>query len=105
MAGSEREKYEKVYPDIRIFVEYACLRDRKFFDRVKDSLLIRLTEGAPLTFAEYLEKAKEKHEGKIYYASDTALQAQYISMFRSGGIDAVSYTHLDVYKRQAYTLP
>ena len=91
MAGSEREKYEKVYPDIRIFVEYACLRDRKFFDRVKDSLLIRLTEGAPLTFAEYLEKAKEKHEGKIYYASDTALQAQYISMFRSGGIDVAVY--------------
>ena len=91
LAGSEREKYEKVYSDIRIFVEYACLRDRKFFDRVKDSLLIRLTEGKPLTFAEYLEKANEKHEGKIYYTSDTALQAQYISMFRAEDIDVAVY--------------
>ncbi len=91
LASGEREKYEKAYPDIRIFIEYACLRDRKFFDRVKDSLLIRLTEGSPLTFAEYLEKAKEKHEGKIYYASDTALQAQYITMFRAEGIDVAVY--------------
>lgn len=91
LAGSEREKYEKVYSDIRIFVEYACLRDRKFFDRVKDSLLIRLTEGSPVTFAEYLEKAKDTHEGRIYYTSDTALQAQYISMFRAEGIDVAVY--------------
>ncbi len=91
LANTEREKYEKVYPDIRIFIEYACLRDRKFFDRVKDSLLIRLSEGSPLTFAEYLEKAKEKHSGKIYYATDTALQAQYISMFRAEGIDVAVY--------------
>lgn len=91
LAGNEREKYEKVYPDIRIFIEYACLRDRKFFDRVKDSLLIRLTEGKPQTFAEYLEAAKEKHEGKIYYTSDTALQAQYISMLRAEGIEPAIY--------------
>lgn len=91
LANTEREKYEKVYPDIRIFIEYACLRDRKFFDRVKDTLLIRLSEGSPMTFAEYLEKAKEKHEGKIYYTSDTALQAQYISMFRAEGIDVAVY--------------
>ncbi len=91
MASNEREKYEKVYPDIRIFIEYACLRERKFFDRVKDSLLIRLTDGAPLTFAEYLEKIKESHEGKVYYTSDESLQAQYISMFRAEGVDVAVY--------------
>ena len=89
MASNEREKYEGVYPDIRIFIEYACLRERKFFDRVKDSLLIRLTSGAPMTFAEYLEK--ESHEGKVYYTSDESLQAQYISMFRAEGVDVAVY--------------
>lgn len=91
MAANEREKYETVYPDIRIFIEYACLRERKFFDRVKDSLLIRFTEGAPQTFAEHLEKIKESHEGRIYYASDESLQAQYISMFRAEGVDVAVY--------------
>lgn len=91
MASNEREKYEGVYPDIRIFIEYACLRERKFFDRVKDSLLIRLTSGAPMTFAEYLEKIKESHEGKVYYTSDESLQAQYISMFRAEGVDVAVY--------------
>lgn len=91
MAANEREKYETVYPDIRIFIEYACLRERKFFDRVKDSLLIRFTEGAPQTFAEHLEKIKESHEGRIYYASDESLQAQYISMFRTEGVDVAVY--------------
>ena len=76
-----REEYEKVWNDIRTFVEYACMRDRKFYDRVKDSLLLELTDGSFVTTAEYLENAKEKHENTIYYTSDKAAQAQYIAMF------------------------
>ena len=45
LAKNDREKYEKVYSDIRIFIEYACLREKKFYDRVSDSLLLRLTDG------------------------------------------------------------
>ena len=76
-----REEYEKVWNDIRTFVEYACMRDRKFYDRVKDSLLLELTDSSFVTTAEYLENAKEKHENTIYYTSDKAAQAQYIAMF------------------------
>ena len=78
-----REEYEKVWNDIRTFVEYACMRDRKFYDRVKDSLLIELTDARFTTTKDYLEAAKEKHENTVYYTSDKAAQAQYIAMFEA----------------------
>ena len=83
LCNLSREEYEKVWNDIRTFVEYACMRDRKFYDRVKNSLLMELTDGSFVTSADYLEKAKEKHEGTVYYTTDKASQAQYISMFEA----------------------
>ena len=81
-----REEYEKVWNDIRTFVEYACMRDRKFYDRTKDYLLLELTDGSFVTTADYLEGAKEKHENTVYYTSDKAAQAQYIAMFSAQNI-------------------
>ncbi len=86
LCNNEREKYESIWQDISPFIEYACMRDRKFYDRVKKALLISLTDGSKMTYEEYLEAAKEKHESKVYYATDKALQAQYISMFDAQGI-------------------
>ena len=86
LCNLEREQYEKIWNDIRIFAEYACIRDRKFYDRVKGSLLLGLTDGRFVTIDEYLEAAKEKHEGVVYYTTDKALQAQYISLFAEQGI-------------------
>ena len=86
LCNLEREQYESIWNDIRIFVEYACMRDRKFYDRVKGSLLLTMTDGSHLTLDQYLENAKEKHEGVVYYTTDKALQAQYISMFSAEGI-------------------
>ena len=86
LCNLEREQYEQIWNDIRIFAEYACIRDRKFYDRVKGSLLLALTDGKFVTIDEYLEAAKEKHEGVVYYTTDKALQAQYISLFAEQGI-------------------
>ncbi len=91
LCNTAREDYEKVWNDIRTFVEYACMRDRKFYDRVKDSLLLELTSGKFVTPSAYLEEAREKHENIIYYATDKALQAQYISMFESQGISVAVF--------------
>ena len=91
LCNTAREDYEKVWNDIRTFVEYACMRDRKFYDRVKDSLLLELTDGSFVTPTAYLETAKEKHENTIYYATDKALQAQYISMFEAQGIQVAVF--------------
>jgi hypothetical protein len=59
------------------------MRDRKFYDRVKNSLLLPLTDGTFKTFDEYLGAAKEKHEKTVYYSTDKAMQAQYISMYHA----------------------
>jgi molecular chaperone HtpG len=83
LCNNEREKYESIWQDISPFIEYACMKDRKFYDRVKKALLITLSDSSKMTYDEYLEYAKEKHDGKIYYATDKDLQAQYISLFDS----------------------
>ena len=84
--NTERENYETVWENIKIFVEYACMRDKKFYDRVKDSILIKLTDDTHTTVKDYLESAKETHENTVYYTTDKALQAQYISLFEAEGI-------------------
>ena len=90
MMNTDRENYEKIYDDIKIFVEYGCMRDKKFFDRVKDSILFpSAISGKMLTVTEYLEAAKEKHENKIYYATDKKVQAQYIGMYEKEGVDVI----------------
>ncbi len=97
LCNTAREEYEKVWGDIRTFVEYACMRDRKFYDRVKTSLLLELTDGSFTTVADYLTDAKERHENTVYYTTDIAAQAQYISMFAAQGIRiAVFEKQLDV---------
>lgn len=91
LCNTDREKYESIWKDIGPFIEYACMKDRKFYDRTKKALLLPLTDGSAKTIDEYLEDAKEAHEGKVYYATDKALQAQYISMFEAQGIKVVLF--------------
>ncbi len=87
LMNTEREKYEKLWSDVKLFVEYACLRDKKFFDRVKNAVLLEKTDGSHATVDEYLEKAKEKHENTVYYTNDKTSQAQYLSMFDAAEIE------------------
>ena len=86
LCNTDREGYAKIWADISPFIAYACMKDKKFYDRVKGSLLLTLTDGTTKTFDEYLADAKEHHENKIYYATDKALQTQYISMFEAQGV-------------------
>ena len=91
LCANERENYEKIWHDICPFISYACMKDKKFYERVKGSLLLRLTDGRVMTYDEYLEAAKEKNENTVYYATDAALQAQYISMFTAEGINVALF--------------
>lgn len=83
LALNDRDEYAKIWKDIAPFIEYASIKDKKFYDRVKQSILLNLVDGTSLSIEEYL---KDAIEGKIYYSSDRALQAQYISMFENKGI-------------------
>ncbi len=86
LCNTDREKYAEIWKDISPFISYACMKDKKFYDRVKSALLLTTTDGAALTFEEYAERTKDIAENTIYYATDKDLQAQYIAMFESQGI-------------------
>ena len=88
LCDTDRETYESIWDSVRTFVEYACMRDRKFYDRVRDSLLFKLTDGAYVTVDEYFkaEEGAEPSEKILYYTSDPEGQAQYISLFEAEGI-------------------
>ena len=91
LCNTDRENYEKVWESIKIFVEYACMRDQKFYDRVKNTLLLQLVDGSHVTISEYLSKAEELNKNVVYYTTDKALQAQYISLFSAEGIQVAHF--------------
>ncbi len=93
LCNTDREKYEKIWNEIKIFFEYASLRDRKFHDRIKSCYLFELVSGDYITLEDYLNSCEEKHKNTVYYATDKAVQAQYISMFESEGIKVVLLPH------------
>lgn len=86
---NERESFEKYWDDINPFVKYGCIREEKFYDRVKDILIYKSTKGGYTTLKDYLEKNKEKHENKVFYVSNEKQQAQYIRLFNEHEMEAV----------------
>lgn len=87
---SERENYNSYWDDIAPFVKYGCLKDEKFYDKVKNIILYTTRDGEHETLQDYLEKAKEHgHENTVYYATDKLQQAQYIDIFKKQNIETV----------------
>jgi molecular chaperone HtpG len=91
LALNERDEYSEIWKDIAPFIEYASIRDKKFYERVKQSILFELSNGSALTSDEYLKDATEETPKKIYYSTDKALQAQYISMLEAKGIKVILF--------------
>lgn len=86
--NSEREKYEQYWDDISPFIKFGCIKDPKFYERVKDILLFESINGGYLTLADC-----PKQNDKIFYVSDKNMQAQYIRMFKDNSLDAVILDH------------
>lgn len=83
---NDKENYEKYWEDINIFVKYGCVRDDKFYEKVKDALIYKDLDGKYVTLSEFTD-GKEKAD--VYYISDSKQQSQYINMFREQGLNAV----------------
>ncbi len=90
--NTEREKYESFWDDVKPFVEYAGIRDNKFFSKVKDVILYKTTEGKFMTLAEYT--ANEHYDNTVYYTDDKQRQSKYVSMFASQGVPVVEFDKL-----------
>lgn len=85
----EKESYEGFWEDIHPFIKYGCLRNDKFYDKVKDIIIYKSTEGDFVTLPDYLERNKDKHENKVIYVTDELQQSQYIKMVKDHGMEAV----------------
>ncbi len=89
----ENDNYVKFWDDISPFVKYGCLREPKFFDKMKDSIIYKTTSDDYISLKEYLERNKDKHENKVFYVSDALQQAQYIKLLKDNDIEAIYLTH------------
>lgn len=87
--NTERENYQTYWDDIHPFVKYGCMRDAKFFDQVKDTLLFKTTKGVYLTLSEYLAKNEGKLGKKVIYTSDPTRQTASIALYDAEDIDVI----------------
>lgn len=87
--NNRREDYQKYWDDIHPFVKYGCIRDEKFYERVKPALLYKTSAGDYLTLEEYKNRNCPGEETTVYYASDEKRQAQMIRLYTEQGKDVV----------------
>jgi len=84
---NDRKTLEGFWEDVKPFAEYGCTRDPKFYDRIKDVILYKTTDGEFLTSEEYLEKNRGKgKDNTVYYTNDVLQQVGYINLFAEQGI-------------------
>ncbi|MBA4697948.1 MAG: molecular chaperone HtpG [Ruminococcus sp.] len=116
MFKTDKENYEKYWDDISPFIKFGCLKDEKFGEKVKGSILFKNLDHKYLTLEECIEKnggsvvtpKEEKPEDtaennaeneveeiktNIYYVTNEQQQSQYINMFKEQGQDAILLTH------------
>ncbi len=77
----DRKEYEKIWKNIETFVKYASLQDPKFYERIKEVLLLKDIEGKFYTLEEFKEETREIHkdkDDKIIWIYVTDKKSQYI---------------------------
>ena len=112
MFKTDRENYEKYWDDISPFIKFGCLKDEKFGEKVKDSMLFKNLDHKYLTLEDCIkanggetaeetkaeettdsEETKETPKTNIFYVTNAQQQSQYINMFKEQGQDAVILAH------------
>lgn len=93
MCKTERETYEKYWDDIAPFVQYGCLKDAKFEEKIKDAVLFKNLEKKYLTLEDCLKENEARFPNRIFYVTDEKQQRSYIDLFKSQNIDAVILPH------------
>ena len=119
----DRENYEKYWDDISPFIKFGCLKDEKFGEKMKNSMLYKNLDHKYMTLEDIIKEAKgedadvakteetkaeetktdaeeskdadakEEEKTRIFYVTDEVQQSQYINMFKAQGQDAIILTH------------
>lgn len=77
--NTEKEQYFKYWDDINPFVKFGCLKDEKFYEKVKEAIVLKTVDE------EYLTPEDFKTD-KIYYTDDMVQQSQYINMYKGSDV-------------------
>ena len=115
MFKTDRENYEKYWDDISPFIKFGCLKDEKFGEKMKDSMIYKNLDHKYLTLDDIVKESgdepaeadaadaaaadkgagddKKEEKKRIYYVTDEVQQSQYINMFKAQGQDAIILTH------------
>ena len=80
---NDRESYNKYWDDINIFIKYGCMRDEKFYDKIKDIIIYKTTDDEFVTLEDYTSQKENKD---VYYTSNKNQQSQYINLFKEQDI-------------------
>jgi len=86
---TEREKFVKAWPDIEVVVKLGSLQDEKFYERVKDILIWKNSQGEWTTIQDYLERNREKTKDKIFYTIDEKHPSHFLEMYTQKGIEVL----------------
>ena len=72
MFKTDRENYEKYWDDISPFLKFGCLKDEKFGNKIKDSMLYKNLDHKYLTLEEYLKETADPADEENTDAENTA---------------------------------
>lgn len=87
--NTQREAYEGYWDDIHPFIKFGCLKDQKFFESVRGSILFKSTDDKYYTLDEYLLRNKDKTDKKVIYTNDKKRQAASVALYTNREIDVV----------------
>ncbi|QDK79317.1 molecular chaperone HtpG [Spirosoma sp. KCTC 42546] len=92
--NADRKAFEEKFDDIGLFIKYGILSDEKFWDKAKNFVLLKNTEGVFSTLDEYREKIQANQTDKngtlvLLYTSDRKQQHSYIESATRRGYDVL----------------
>ncbi len=92
---NDREKFEACWDDVANFVKFGCIKDKDFYEKVKEIIIYKDINGKFITLNDLTGDAVEQTEtdkkepNTVYYVSDLQQQAQYVKMFKDEGLNAI----------------
>lgn len=92
---NEKDKFLSYWEDLEMIIKFGALQDEKFYERIKEFLVWKNTEGQWTTVEEYHERNTSKTQNVIYYAQEEKFTSHFLDIYRKKGIEVlVASSHL-----------
>lgn len=86
---NERERFLNCWKDVSVIVKFGCIEDDKFYERSKEFLVWKNSQGEWTTIEDYLERNREKTKDKIYYTRDEQHGTHFSEALKAKGIEVL----------------